>query len=113
LEHGEIYPALRRCAESLTDTIKRLCQSYEVPLQVNRVESLFTAFFAEHPVTDFVSAQRSNMKLYAEFFHSLLDQGVFVAPSGYEAWFVSAAHGEEQVDITIGAVERFLESRSR
>ena len=76
----------------------------------NRVESLFTIFFNSQPVHNFGEAQASDMKKYARLFHSLLDQGVFLPPSGYEAWFVSRAHRQEHLDLTVKAVETFLEN---
>ena len=72
------------------------------------MESLFTVFFNEHEVTDFASAGGSDMDMYAAMFHSLLDDGVYIAPSGYEAWFVSLAHTDEHRELTLAAVDNFL-----
>jgi glutamate-1-semialdehyde 2,1-aminomutase len=102
------YKQLRQYSEDLTARIKALFNKYSQPLKINRIESLFTLFFTDREVIDFESAQKADMKQYAEFFHSLLNQGIYIPPSGYEAWFVSIAHQEEQLNRTIKAVEKFL-----
>ncbi len=103
-----VYQHLEQYAEELTGAVAELASKHERPMTINRKASLFTLFFASHEVTDFDSAQAADMKLYAEFFHSLLKQGVFVAPSGFEAWFVSTAHTREHLELTTGAIETFL-----
>jgi glutamate-1-semialdehyde 2,1-aminomutase len=103
------YRQLEQYAVDLTGRLIDLFAAYRQPMRINRVESLFTLFFASYDVVDFQSAQGSDMSRYAEFFHRLLRQGVFVAPSGYEAWFVSTAHTNEQLDQTVAAAELFLQ----
>ena len=68
-----------------------------VPLTVNRVGSLLTAFFTSHPVTDYESAKTSDQQRYAAFFHGMLERGVYLAPSQFEAAFVSLAHTEADI----------------
>ncbi len=104
-----IYQTIKQYADDLTGQINSLCKKHGRQVQINKVESLFTLFFADHQVTDFDSAQEADMNLYAKFFRDLLDRGVFVAPSGFEAWFVSAAHGPEQMEQTLAGVRSFLE----
>jgi glutamate-1-semialdehyde 2,1-aminomutase len=74
-----------------------------LPGVVNRVGSMLTAFFTDAPVTDHASAARSDTKRYARFFHAMLDRGVYLAPSQFEAAFVSTAHDEALVDRTVAA----------
>ena len=74
-----------------------------VPLQVNAFGSLVTPFFTDAPVRDYQSALRSNTKAYAAFFHAMLKSGVYLPPSAFEAWFLSAAHDD-------GAVNRIVEA---
>ncbi|GGK99443.1 glutamate-1-semialdehyde 2,1-aminomutase [Sphaerisporangium melleum] len=66
-----------------------------VPHRLQRAGNLFSIFFTEEPVTDFTGARSQDTGAYRAFFHSMLDQGVYLPPSAYEAWFLSAAHDEE------------------
>jgi glutamate-1-semialdehyde 2,1-aminomutase len=109
LEDPTVYDLLRQYADDLCGGITELFEKHGHPLMVNRVESLFTLFFSSSKVTDFESAKRSDMENYAAFFRSMLTSGIFLAPSGFEAWFVSTAHGKAELDLTLRAVERFLE----
>ena len=67
-----------------------------------------TPFFVDAPVVDYDSARRSDTERYARFFHGMLEQGVYLAPSQFEAAFVSAAHGEAEIDATIAAAAEVL-----
>ncbi len=71
---------------------------------------MLTAFFAEQPVTDYASAKRANTQRYARYFHALLDRGTYVAPSQFEASFVSLAHTEADIDQTVEAARGVLSS---
>ncbi|WP_189251401.1 glutamate-1-semialdehyde 2,1-aminomutase [Streptosporangium pseudovulgare] len=66
-----------------------------VPHRLQRAGNLFSIFFTEDRVTDFATAQKQNTAAYRAFFHAMLDQGVYLPPSAYEAWFLSAAHDDE------------------
>jgi glutamate-1-semialdehyde 2,1-aminomutase len=77
-----------------------------LPVAVQGVASLFSLFFAEGPILSFDDVRKADHARYAAFFHAMLDEGVYLPPSGYEAWFVSAAHGEAEVDRTLEAVEK-------
>jgi glutamate-1-semialdehyde 2,1-aminomutase len=109
LANNEIYDSLKRYADDLTGEISDMANQSDIPIQINKVESLFTIFFSTEKVMDFDSANRCDMKMYARFFHHLLEMDIFIPPSGYEAWFVSAAHGHIELDITVRAVRNFLE----
>jgi glutamate-1-semialdehyde 2,1-aminomutase len=80
-----------------------------VPLTVNRVGSMLTAFFTARPVTDYASAKESDTKAFGRFFGSLLEQGVYFPPSQFEAAFVSAAHTEQDIAETVEVAGRALE----
>jgi len=100
--HPDIYTRLeRRTAE--------LCAAAPQGITLNRVGSMFTFFFTPEPVTDFQSAKRSDVARFAEFFHWMLDRGVYLPPSRFEAAFVSAAHTEEDIHRTVEAVRAFFE----
>ena len=75
-----------------------------IPLTVNRVGSMLTGFFCAGPVTDYATAKRADTARYARFFHALLARGVYVAPSQFEAAFVSLAHTDADIDDTLDAV---------
>jgi len=87
----------QRLARGLLEQAKRV----EIPLTVNRVGSMLTAFFNSGPVTDYASARKSDMTLFARFFRGLLHRGVYFPPSQFEASFLSTAHSEEQIDRAI------------
>lgn len=104
-----LYEQLRQYADDLTGRLADLCKQHGRQITVNKVESLFTLFFTEHPVTNFETAQKADHESYVALFRFLLEQGIFIAPSGFEAWFVSTAHGEDQMRITVDAMKGFLE----
>ena len=68
---------------------------------------MFTFFFTDKPVTDYQSAKRCDTARFARFFHHMLEAGVYLAPSQFEAGFVSTAHGEAEIAATIEAVRSF------
>jgi glutamate-1-semialdehyde 2,1-aminomutase len=105
----EVYRHIKQYTDDLTGGMFDLFDKSGVSVRINKVESLFTLFFTDSEVTDFESAGNSDMTTYARFFRTLLDRGVFLPPSGFEAWFVSAAHGREQLDLTLKAVKEFLQ----
>lgn len=83
-----------------------------IPASLNRVGSMLTLFFTEEPVTDFASAIRSDTKRHAQFFRAMLENGVHLPPSQFEAWFVSLAHDEDAIDRTLEAVRKSLPAAS-
>lgn len=80
------------------------------PLTVNAVTGLVTPFFCEGPVNDFDQARRSGGEIYAAFCRGLLERGVYPPPSRFEGWFVSLAHDETAIDVTLEAAAAALES---
>ena len=79
-----------------------------VPMQINHVPGMFGWFFAEQPVHGFDAVMAADSKRYARFFHGLLARGVYLAPSAYEAGFLSAAHGDAEIAATLDAAEAVL-----
>jgi glutamate-1-semialdehyde 2,1-aminomutase len=75
---------------------------------VNRVGSMFTFFFTPEPVTDWTSAERSDKARFAKLFHFMLERGVYLAPSQFEAGFISAVHSEDDIRHTVGAMKEFF-----
>jgi glutamate-1-semialdehyde 2,1-aminomutase len=105
-------PGVYERLEALGARLERgLCAAAEktgVPLTVNRVGSMLTAFFCATPVTDYASARRADTQRYARYFHAMLARGVFLAPSQFEAAFVSLAHTESDLDEASGAAAEAL-----
>jgi glutamate-1-semialdehyde 2,1-aminomutase len=98
--------AAARAAEILQAAARRA----GISLQVNRVGTMLTPFFSEAPVTDYASARRSDTARYAAFFHSMLEERVYLPPSQFEAAFTSAAHGEPELAWFEAAAEKSLRS---
>jgi len=90
-----------RLADGITEAAKRT----GMPVQVQRVGSMLTPFFCDSAVRDEASAKRCDTATYARFLHGLLDNGVYAPPSQFEAWFVSLAHTQAEIDAAVAAVE--------
>jgi glutamate-1-semialdehyde 2,1-aminomutase len=98
-----VYAHLEALSARLIDGLAEAARLADVPYTSNRVGSMFTGFFSADPVTDYASAKRADTRRYAGFFHALLERGVYLAPSQFEAGFVSLAHTEDDVDATLDA----------
>jgi len=92
LRDREVYRRLETLTAELERGLRDAAAAANVPLTVNRVGSMLTGFFCDGPVTDYASAKRADTKRYARYFHGMLQRGVFLAPSQFEAAFVSLAH---------------------
>ena len=101
-----VYDRLERTSRVLCDGIEAEAAAAGIPVTLNRVGSMWTAFFADAPVFDYASAKRADTERFGKFFHALLKQGVYLPPSQFEAAFVSLAHGDREVDLTLSAVRR-------
>jgi glutamate-1-semialdehyde 2,1-aminomutase len=99
--HPEVYDRLESLAAAG-------CAAAPEGVTVNRVGSMFTFFFTDRPVTDWESAKRCDTARFGRFFRGMLDRGIYLAPSQFEAAFVSAAHSEEDVAKTAAAVKEAL-----
>jgi glutamate-1-semialdehyde 2,1-aminomutase len=90
--------------EKLTRGIQEKAQAAGVPLTTNRIGGMFGIFFTDAPrVTDFAGATACNLDQFRSFFHAMLERGVYLAPSAFEAGFVSAAHSEDDIACTLSA----------
>jgi len=94
--------------ETLERRTSRLCANPPEGITVNRVGSMFTFFFTPDPVTDWESAKRSDTGRFKEFFHWMLDCGIYLAPSQFEAGFVSTAHSDRDITQTVEAAQAFF-----
>ncbi len=103
---SEIYPQLEQVARQVVQGVAELAAEAGIPISVNRSGAMWTWFFQASPVTDFDSAARSNTAAFASFHRSMLDQGVWLPPSQFEAAFLSTAHGTAEVEQTLAAAKR-------
>ncbi|MDB5293634.1 MAG: glutamate-semialdehyde--aminomutase [Phycisphaerales bacterium] len=108
LQEPGCYEALERRSAMLAEGLIDAAQSNGVPLALNRVGSMLTPFFtkATNVVTNFAQATAGDTQAYATFFHAMLDNGVYLAPSQYEAMFVGLAHTDAVIERTIKAAEK-------
>ena len=102
----EIYPRIEKLSGQLVDGVAAAAKEAGVPVCHNRVGSMFTWFFQPGPVTDWDTASKSDTEAFGKFFRSILDQGVYLPPSQYEAAFLGATHTEEDVQRTIVAAKQ-------
>jgi len=102
----EIYAQLDKLSAELTAGVAAAAKEAGVPICYNRVGSMFTWFFANGPVTEWEAAAKSDTEAFGRFFRSMLDSGVYLPPSQFEAAFLSAAHTDEDVQQTIAAAKQ-------
>jgi glutamate-1-semialdehyde 2,1-aminomutase len=100
------YEGLERASAQLVDGLAGLARERGIPMVSNRVGSMFTGFFSESEVFDYASAKKSDTGRFGRFFHAMLDGGVYLAPSQFEAAFLSTAHDGRALDRTLEAARR-------
>ena len=110
LRDKSIYEQLEDMAALLCDGVSSAAVGAGIKTITNRVGSMWTTFFTDQPVVDWTTANRSNRDLYAKFFHVMLDEGVYLAPSQFEAAFVSAAHDQNIIDRSVAAAGKAFHS---
>ncbi len=103
LREPGVYERLEQLAERLVTGLAEAAAEADVPYTANRVGSMFTGFFTSGAVTDYASARHADPSAYARYFHAMLDQGIYLAPSQFEAGFVSLAHTDADVEATLKA----------
>lgn len=110
LQKQGVYDDLERKTLRLAEGLKTIAQELQFPVWVNAVGAMFSAFFTDQPVKDFKSACTSNSELFAAFFRGMLERGIYLAPSQYEAVFLSTAHTDENIDNTLEQAREVLKS---
>jgi glutamate-1-semialdehyde 2,1-aminomutase len=100
----EVYAHLDATALAIRTAVAEALDGASVPHTIQAAGTMFSVFFREAPVRDFAEASKQDTAAYAAFFHAMLGQGVYLPPSAYEAWFVSAAHDERAVATIIDAL---------
>jgi len=103
LQQPGTYDHLENLAARLEMGLKEAAGKAEVPVTFNRVGAMFTAFFNPGPVTDYATATASDTRAFAAYFRAMLRQGIYLAPSQFEAAFMSLAHTEADIDRTVAA----------
>jgi glutamate-1-semialdehyde 2,1-aminomutase len=103
LRARNVYKRLEERSAALEEGIGKEAKRAGIPLVQHRVGSMMTSFFASEPVVDWTSAKRSDTKRYGQFFHQMLERGIYLAPSQFEAAFLSTAHTSADVEKTIKA----------
>ena len=109
LDAPEFYKNLERTAGRLADGLAAAAGTNAV---VNRVGSMLGLFFTAAPVTDFETAKMSDLDKFTAYYQKMLEKGIYLAPSQFEALFVSAAHTDEDIDATIFAAKEVLTALS-
>ena len=110
LRDRAVYERLEEAGRRLCDGLTEAAREAGVETVTNRVGSMFTTFFTDAPVTDWPTAARADRAAYGRFFHSMLGEGVYLAPSQFEAAFIGVAHTDELLDKTVEAARRAFRS---
>ncbi len=105
-EHPEVYTELEKKGEKLYGGMEKILAEKGLPYHVNHVASLGSLFFTEQEVVDYTSAKSADIKAFSEYFKGMLAQGIHLAPSQFEAMFLSVAHTDEVIERTLEAVEK-------
>jgi len=105
LRSKKIYQELEKKTSYLTEKISDIAEERGIPLTINRATGMFTLFFTEGPVKDYRTAKMSDTKRFAQFFIEMMNQGIYLPPSQFEAWFLSLAHTQKDLDKTIEACD--------
>jgi len=105
LQGDGVYEEMDRLAAKLADGLQASADRYGVPLTINRIRGSLSTHFCDHPVTNYDEAQDTDGEAFAAFFRHMLDRNVNLAPSKYEAWFLTTAHTEQDIIDTLEAAE--------
>jgi glutamate-1-semialdehyde 2,1-aminomutase len=105
-EHKDVYAKLDQLAAEVVAGVAAAAKDAGVIMCHNRVGSMFTWFFAQGPVTDWTSAAKSDPEAFGRFFRAMLENGIYLPPSQFEAAFLSTAHIERDVQQTIAAAKQ-------
>lgn len=108
LASGEVYERLEEMGAALESGLREAAQDAGVPMWLNRCGSMFCGYFTEGPVDRLEDAMKSDRGRFARYFHGLLDEGIYVAPSQFEAGFISASHVMEDIERTVRVAGKVL-----
>ena len=105
LKSKKAYQDLEKKTSYLTEAILEKAEENGIPITINRGTGMFTLFFTASPVRDYRTAKTSDTKRFAQFFIEMMEQGIYLPPSQFEAWFISLAHTQKDLDQTIEACD--------
>lgn len=109
--HPEVYTGLEKKGEKLYGGMKKILKEEGLSYQINHISSLASLFFTEKEVVDYHSAKTSDTKAFAEYFKGMLGMGIHIAPSQFEAMFLSGAHTDEAIEKTLDAVKKYFSQK--
>jgi glutamate-1-semialdehyde 2,1-aminomutase len=112
LKKEGVYDLLEEKAAYLCTEAEKIARASKIPTYLSRVGSMFCTFFTRGPVSDYTSAKESDTASFRRYFWALLEQGIFVAPSQFEAGFVSLAHTDEDIETTLTALRKAFRAAS-
>jgi len=107
---AEVYPRLEATSKAVSEGVAAEAAHAGVSITLDRVGAMWTWFFTPGPVTDYEQAAQSDTAAFGRFHNAMLDQGIWLPPSQFEAAFLSTAHGEEEVAATIAAARTAFEA---
>lgn len=113
LQGEGVYEEMDRLAAKLADGLQASAGRYGVPLTINRIRGSLSTHFCDHPVTNYDEAQDTDGEAFAAFFRAMLNRNINLAPSKYEAWFLTTAHTEADIDATLEAAEASFKEISK
>jgi glutamate-1-semialdehyde 2,1-aminomutase len=105
LQEEGVYDELDRLGALLETGILKLAKKHEQTITINRLKGALTVYFTSEKVANYKQAEQTNGELFGTFFKELLKRGINLAPSKYEAWFLTTAHTEEDINETLNAVD--------
>ncbi len=105
LQEEGIYDELDRLGARLEDGILKLAEKHNQSITINRLKGALTVYFTNETITNYEQAEQSSSEQFAVFFREMLKRGINLAPSKYEAWFLTIAHTDEDIERTLVAVD--------
>ncbi|WP_082233692.1 glutamate-1-semialdehyde 2,1-aminomutase [Halobacillus massiliensis] len=106
----EAYEQINKKVDRLIQGYKRAAEKYNIPLMVNRAGSMVGVFFTDQPVSNFETANASDLERFAAYYQGMIQEGIFLPPSQFEGIFLSASHTDEDIEATIEAVEKVFQN---
>ncbi|MCM3630905.1 glutamate-1-semialdehyde 2,1-aminomutase [Paenibacillus glycanilyticus] len=106
LQEAGVYDRMNELATTLAEGLRISAAKHGVPLTINQIRGSFSTHFCSHPVTNYDEAQDTDGEMFGRFFKLMLGQGINLAPSKYEAWFLTTAHTKEDIEVTLAAADQ-------
>lgn len=113
LQEQGVYEKFDELGSRLEEGIRDAAHTYKIPVTINRLKGAMTLYFTDEKVTNYEGAENSDGEQFAAFFKHMLQRGINLAPSKFEAWFLTTAHTIEDIEQTITAVEDSFHAMTR